>query len=60
LDIPLISLAKGSGVESFVSNLGGVGGDAKESFQVPDDSTRSFSFFFSSESRNMELVEIID
>jgi hypothetical protein len=48
LDIPLISFAKGFGVESFVGNLGGVGGDAKEFFGVLDDSTNSFSLFSSS------------
>ncbi len=60
MDIPVISFARGSGVKSFIGNLGGVGGDTKESFGVLDDSTKSFSFFFSFESRNMELVELID
>jgi hypothetical protein len=60
LDVPLIPFARGFGVESFVGNLGGVGGDAKESFEVPDDSTRSLSFFPSFESKNMELIELID
>jgi hypothetical protein len=49
-----------SGVESFVGNLGGVGGDAREAFEVPDDSIGSLSLFSSFESRNMELVELID
>jgi hypothetical protein len=60
LDIPLIAFARGSGVESFVGNLGGVGGDTNEYFGVLDDSTKSFSFFSSFESRNMELLELID
>ncbi len=60
MDIPLISFARGSSVESFVGNLRGVAEDTKEYFGVLDDSTKSFSFFSSFESRNMELVEVIE